>query len=45
MTMFSSGMRKKYKKIETRTFGVNSERLYVANLNNPLQNFENVGCF
>jgi len=27
--MFSSGMRKKYKKIETSTFGVDLERLYV----------------
>jgi len=34
MTMFSSGMRKKYKKMETSTFGIDLERLYVASLNN-----------
>jgi hypothetical protein len=33
MTMCSSGMRKEYKKIETSTFGVDLERLYMASLN------------
>jgi len=32
-TTFSRGMRKKYKKIETSTFGVDLERLYMASLN------------
>jgi hypothetical protein len=41
--MFSTDMRKKYKKIETSIFGVDLERIYVASLKrNPLQN---VGCF